>query len=200
MESNANQTERNNYESELSVGTYTGKKIYELVVSVGSSALGAWGGLAAAGKYMKPGTVEQVSLLDNTVSEVAESAKELPGFIGKLPGLRGAFSSRQLMWGAGGGVFAGGIIGGLVLGYEHWQKVKREQLQVDEITKDVSDIEVFKKTDPELKAENERLWTELNKREPKPNHSAHHARREHASHAEAVREQQAEQAMAELER
>ena len=38
-------------------------------------------------------------------------------------------------------------------------------MQVDEITKNISDIEVFKKTDPELKAENTRLWNELHARD-----------------------------------
>ena len=69
----------------------------------------------------------------------------------------------QLKWGGLGGLFVGTLASGIVLGYEHWKKIKQSQLQVDEITKDISDIEVFKKTDPELKAENERLWAELKK-------------------------------------
>lgn len=189
--------ERTDYDKELSVGTYAGKKIYEVVVSLGTTAAGMWGGLAAAGKFVKPHTDEAITKAAvNIVTGAAPGIEEgmrLPGFLGKLPGLKQAFTNRQLAWGAGGGFMAGSILGGLFLGYEHWQKVKREQLQVDEITKDISDIEVFKKTDPELAAENKRLWAELNKREAQPAVSSHvekhapdHANKEHGDkkHAE----------------
>ena len=187
-----------NYDKELSVGTYTGKKIYETVVGIGSTALGVWGGLVAAAKLIKPGTVEKVSHVLVNPRAVKESVIKLPGFMGKLPGLKNGFTQRQLQWGGFGGALIGSIAGGLVLGYEHWQKVKREQMQVNEITKDISDIEVFKKTDPELKAENERLWAQVNERKS-GSHMEHHAKREHASHADAVRAKHADQSMPERE-
>lgn len=144
------QNQAADHEKELSFGTYLGKKFYETAVSLGSMVAGGWAGLAAAHRFIAP--------------KAGEVAQPLT-FGGKIPGLRGEFTARQRILGGLGGLFAGAVGSGIALGYEHWVKVKREQLQVDEITREISGIALFRKTDPELKAENDRLWAELNRRD-----------------------------------
>lgn len=117
---------------------------------------GAYAGLLAAKQFMKNSVVDE---------RIVQAWDKVPATIRKIPGFKNPISKGQLMWGALPGLFVGTLAAGVVLGYGHWKKIKQAQLQVDEITKDISDIEVFKKTDPELKAENTRLWSELKKRD-----------------------------------
>ncbi len=144
------------YDAKLGFGSYMVKKLYEMAVIVGSQVAGVWGGLALGNKWFP----------DNPM--MAEKGwKDLIGRLSTWPGLKQA-PSLQAMWVAIGGAAFGGLIGGLTLGYGHWKKEKQAQLQVDEITKDISDIELFKKTDPELKRENQRLWAMLKEKEVAP--------------------------------
>lgn len=142
-------------DEKLGFGNYIMKEIYQTVVALGGMVGGAWAGAAAAAKWMK----------DTPMASV-EQWRELP-LVGKIPGLKNPLGQRQLMVGGLGGMFAGTLVSGLILGYGHWKKEKQAQMQVDEITKDISRIELFKKTDPELKAENQRLWKMIEEREGK---------------------------------
>lgn len=161
-----------NVEEQIGISNYLLKQLYQITVSVGSILGGAYAGLVATKPFFKEKASEVVKNAEEMfstprVSESERSAarwKEIP-YLSKIPGIRNIRSFKQLQWGAGGGAFVGMLASFVVLGYEHWKKIKQSQLQVDEITKDVSDIEVFKKTDPELKAENDRLWAELKKRD-----------------------------------
>lgn len=174
-------------EKQTSMGTYLLKQLYQISVSLVGSVGGALAGLGISKALSKGAAPEE---------HMVRLWKGLPYWITKIPGLKLAPTSGQLKWGLGGGALIGTIGSSVVLGYEHWKKIKQSQLQVDEITRDISDIEVFKKTDPELAAENERLWAELHKREkeghaPTPHHKleegAHHtqnAEHGHDSHAE----------------
>lgn len=158
-------TQSKDYDGKLSVGTYIGKEIYQTVVSFGSLIGGAFAGLFA-GKAMFSKAAP--------VMEAEKWTQSLGGFT-KIPGL-GKPLAKMHGYTAGAGAFLGMMTGGLILGYGHWKKTKQAQMQIDEVSKDIAGIEVFKKTDPELKAENEKLWAQVNARE-----------KHGASHAEKVR-------------
>lgn len=142
-------------EEQTSVGTYLRKQLYQQTV--------AWGGLVG-GSYLGVLAGKAFSKGVEVTTEHQQWWSELP-VLSKLPLLKTAPSMKVLQWGAGVGALVGSMVSGVILGYEHWKKIKQSQLQVDELTRDISDIEVFKKTDPELKEENARLWAELKKRE-----------------------------------
>jgi hypothetical protein len=144
----------NDIEKQTSVGAYLVKQLYQQAVVFGSIIGGAYLGLMASKPFFKAA---------ETGERAAQLWQRVPAFIRKMPGLAKPMSANHVMWGGGIGMLLGSLTGGITLGYEHWKKIKQSQLQVDEITRDISDIEVFKKTDPELKAENERLWAELKK-------------------------------------
>jgi hypothetical protein len=144
--------QKKNIEAETGLGNYLLKQVYQQVVAWGGILGGAYVGILAAKPFIK--VIDPVNL----------------PIVSKIPGLKNA-SFDQLKWGGGIGAFIGMMTSGIILGYGHWKKIKQSQLQVDEITKNISDIEVFKKTDPELKAENERLWQELHARDKEPSHS-----------------------------
>ncbi|MEJ0010189.1 MAG: hypothetical protein WDN72_06570 [Alphaproteobacteria bacterium] len=162
----------NDYDGQLSFGTYIGKEVYQLAVSFGS-LIGGWYAGLGIGKVAFNGTAP--------AAKQAEWAEGLgkSGFV-RAAGLKTLPGKAQMISGVVG-MFAGSILGGLVLGYGHWKKEKQAQMQVDELTKDISDIEVFRKTDPELKQENQRLWKMLKDKEgeaPQPRVSAENASHE----------------------
>jgi hypothetical protein len=85
------------------------------------------------------------------------------------------------------------VVGGVVLGYEHWKKVTRAQLQMDEMSDDIASIEVIQAPVQELMQKNEaeqnknkelmqeknelmdknkKLWAELDKLKASPTHKA----------------------------
>lgn len=167
--------ERPTYDEKLSFGSYIGKEIYQTVVAIGSAVAGAYAGIVAAKKWMPD------------AEAIAQVKWEKLPYVTKIPGLKIAPSLKQLQYGGIGGLMAGTTIGGLILGYGHWKKEKQAQMQVDEITRDVSNIELFKKTDPELKAENQRLWKLLKEREAKGGNWQAQIQAEAAETTEAAR-------------
>ena len=152
----AQKNKSDDIEKQTSMSTYLVKQIYQDTVAIVGSFGGAYAGLLAAKKFMKSPLPDE---------RVAQMWEKIPSTIRKIPGFRSPISQSQAMWGALPGMFIGTLASGVILGYGHWKKIKQAQLQVDEITKDISDIEAFKKADPELKAENTRLWAELKKRD-----------------------------------
>lgn len=174
---------KKDYEGKLGVGTYIGKEIYQAVVGLGGVLGGSWAGLVAGARWfphamgldeakhtvktMKTRHYGDAAKVKNyiTASFLTKNQKTWETFhLHKVPGLKIVPSERGVYL-SFAGMFLGSLISGLTLGYGHWKKEKQAQLQVDEITKDISDIEVFKKTDPELKKENTRLWAMLQERE-----------------------------------
>jgi hypothetical protein len=179
----ATDTNKTNIEKETSFLTYIGKEIYQTTVGLVGAVGGTLLGIFATKPFFK----------DAVVSKDMQAIWKSQPWISKIPGLGKPISDSQLKWGGLGGLFVGVMAAGMTLGYEHWKKIKQAQLQVDEITRDISEIEVFKKTDPELAAENKRLWAELKKRDDhaasgysnKASHGARHDTKssEHGSHA-----------------
>lgn len=159
------QTQNTKHEDELSIGSYIGKQIYQESMSIGSLIAGGYAGLMAGKAASK-------------VSETnpATFYEILPNAVKKIPGFGTPISNNAMKYGGITGIIGGTIAATTILGYEHWQKVKREQLQVDELTKNLSDLEVFKKSDPELLAENKRLWAELNARDAAASKTHAHTR------------------------
>ena len=138
--------QKKDIDSEIGMGNYLLKQVYQLGVTFGGIFGGAYAGVLATLPFFKNTQPNDLVKLH------------------KIPGLKHA-SANQMQWGGGIGAFLGMMMSGIVLGYGHWKKIRQSQMQVDEITKNISDIEVFKKADPELKAENERLWNELHARD-----------------------------------
>jgi hypothetical protein len=172
------QTQSAKHEDELSVGSYIGKQLYQQGVAWGSVIGGAYAGTMAGKAVSKVTDMNKAGYYDI-----------LPKFMKKIPGFGAPVSDKALKVGGGVGMLAGSLIAGITLGYEHWQKVKREQLQVDELTRNLSDLEAFKKSDPELLAENKRLWTELHARDASAGKGheqiiAQHQARQHGGWAE----------------
>ncbi len=160
-----------NIDEKTGFGNYLVKQAYQIIVSTGGVIGGAYAGVVGAKRLLKDAVIS---------AEHAVEWAKLP-VISKLPGLKTAPSMKQLQFGGIIGAVIGSMASGLVLGYGHWKKVKQAQMQVDEITKNISDIEVFKATDPELKAENQRLWAELQKREHPGEKHEGTEKRDHAS-------------------
>lgn len=65
--------------------------------------------------------------------------------------------------GAAAGALTGAIAGGTVVGYHKWKKEESTRLAAAEINEDVSKLELFRPSDPELVAENKRLRAMLAK-------------------------------------
>jgi hypothetical protein len=186
-------------EEKTSFGAYIGKWLYTAVVELGGLIGGGVAGFAV-GKALFPNSEPILHIKPDALEGIAQAmaneknaktANEWAAIFDKVPGLR-KIPSIKAVWGMGIGAFAGSIVGTLILGYGHWKEGKQAQIQVNEIMKDISDIEIFKKTDPELKAENQRLWAELNKREAQKSTHVERARiskSEFKTHAEALKEQ-----------
>ena len=146
-------------EKQVGFGTHSGKQIYQQVLSWGGMLGGGYIGILVGKRFADPAGLPLTT----------QAKWERIPLLSKLPSLKEVPSNSAFKWGGGIGLVVGMLTSGIVLGYEHWKKIRQAQLQVDEITRDVSDIEVFKKPDPELKAENERLWSELHaKKEQAP--------------------------------
>ncbi len=77
----------------------------------------------------------------------------------------------------------GSIIGSVFVGYQKWRKEESARLAASEIDRDISQLEVFSKRDPELVAENKRLRAMLAETAPVETH-AKHAPKHHVSMAE----------------
>lgn len=151
----SDKNENRSVEEGTSFGTYLLKELYQTAVALVGSIGGAYAGILAA----KPLGGEPIPEF------LGDVLKKLPGFKTSAP------KTTQLALGGGAGLFLGSLLSAICLGYGHWKKVAQAQLQVDEITRNISDIEVFQKTNPELKAENARLWTELHAREKASGHA-----------------------------
>lgn len=194
----AETTKKKDYESQLTIGHYILKQIYQHVVLFGGMLGGAWAGLVAGARWfpqsmsldkaqtfatkkppIPPAQIEQV-----TQAKVLIRNQGMWERIGlhKIPGLK-IVPTEAGLWTGLTGMFIGSTISALILGYGHWKKEKMAQLQVDEITKDISDIEVFKKTDPELKKENTRLWAMLREKEQRTGEAPRQSWREQVNTA-----------------
>jgi len=55
------------------------------------------------------------------------------------------------------GGFIGLIVGGIINTYGHWKNVRGQQLAVEEVNNDISQMKIRQRTDPELLKENDRL-------------------------------------------
>ena len=173
-DANAQGKNHDKYGGQLSIGNYVAKELYQTVVGLVAPLGGAVLGLLIGRKTM-PGT-------SNISPREWES---MPEFIRKIPGLKTP-PTKQHGYAALGGLMGGSIVATLLLGYGHWKKEKQAQMQVDEITHDVSNIELFKKTDPELKAENDRLWKLMQARDGKPGFADKEGRKPDAGWKESV--------------
>ena len=137
------------YQKELSAGTYAKKQIYDLVISFGSMALGAFAGY----KFAPKGNSKVINFIgkklfdeekDIDVDSLSPKAKEGAAYTNKITY---AFI----------GSLIGGIIGGIIQGYSRWHKQESERLAVQEINEDVANMKIRDRTDPELIRENDRL-------------------------------------------
>ena len=59
--------------------------------------------------------------------------------------------------GAGVGAFLGSMFGGMAVNYNEWRKDESARLAAEEVNKNISQMEIFKPSDPEIVAENKRL-------------------------------------------
>lgn len=113
-------------EKELSVGNFAGTQAKTIGFQIGGIALGLGAAFAAnrlkLGKWVggKIAKGKNGSQLD---AETAEAATGL---------------GNQIVYGAG--ALAGMITGGLASMYEHWVKVERERLNIQEANKDIAAI------------------------------------------------------------
>lgn len=139
------------YADRLSAGTYALKKIKEVVITAGG-VVGGWFAGRQIDKYKGYG-----SMLSDTHAEILDAANP-----GRGARLRGLATPVAVL-----GAAAGSIVSGIALAYGHWRKEESQKLAVDEINRDIANMKIRQRTDPELLKENDRLRAMLEQEEQK---------------------------------
>lgn len=124
-------------------------------------------------KAEKPGfkveTIADVVKVIETSSKFPEETAAVRGLL-KMPEPDLAKNAKYV--GAGVGAFFGSMFGGMAVNYNEWRKDESARLAAEEVNKNISQMEIFKPSDPELVSENKRLRAMLAEKEdasPKPN-------------------------------
>ena len=125
----AEEQKQDTIEKQLSVGNFAMQQARTIGLLVGGTLVGgaAFFGLAKTGLGAKLGKWLARSDLEGLTGEKLEKAIK-SATIGGTHAMAGA------------GALGGLLVGGAASQYEHWAKVERERLGVQEINKDVADI------------------------------------------------------------
>lgn len=109
----------------------------------------------------------EVNTIDSAIKVINSANEQEVEAIRKVLGMPEPDALKTAKWvGAGVGGFLGSMFGGMAVNYNEWRKDESARLAAEEVNKNISQMEIFKPSDPELVAENKRLRAMLAEKDP----------------------------------